>query len=365
MKTKKETNKQEIEFTDAENQEYFTDPDESFASYSIETDNTNTNKIPVAQQLVLLVAILFLLLGGSLTPKIFAFFQDAQKVSPAAPSYIEAVDTNVQKDTKERVIEPFSEVQIVGEAAYVWDVQAQRALFKKEDSKQLPLASVTKLMTALVAHELLSDESKVTIDDQAIRQDGDSGLLQGETFKRTTLSDLVLMSSSNDGAYAMAVAAGGLLQKDNAANAFVHAMNIRAEELNLHDTYFKNPTGLDISTEESGAYGSAKDTAFLMEYIVVHEPDLLAGTQEDQTRMYSQDGIYHDAVNTNYYIDEIPGIIGSKTGYTDLAGGNLVVAFDAGLNRPIIISVLGSTRQERFRDVMKLVEEVQHYVTQK
>jgi D-alanyl-D-alanine carboxypeptidase len=102
-----------------------------------------------------------------------------------------------------------------------------------------------------------------------------------------------------------------------------------------------------------------------MEYIVVNQSDLLARTQEEQTRVYSQDGIYHDAVNTNYYIDEIPGIIGSKTGYTDLAGGNLVVAFDAGLNRPIIISVLGSTRQERFTDVMKLVAEVQHYVTKK
>jgi len=219
-------------------------------------------------------------------------------------------------------------------------------------------------MTALVAHELLEEQSDVTISDQAIHQIGDSGLLLGETFDRVTLSDLVLMSSSNDGAYAIAAAAGGLLQEEDTANAFVHAMNIRAEELNLHDTYFRNPTGLDISETEGGGYGSAKDIAFLMEYIVVHQPDLLASTQEDQTRVYSQDGIYHDAVNTNYYIDEIPGIIGSKTGYTDLAGGNLVVAFDAGLNRPIIISVLGSTRQERFTDVMTLLTEVQHYVTQ-
>lgn len=331
---------------------------------SVEQVDNETNKIPVLQQLVLLSAILLLLLGGSFTPKIIAFFQDTAQTAPAAPVYIEAQETNGLKPPTEAVIEPFSEVSIVGKAAYVWDIQSQRALYKKESSKQLPLASVTKLMTALVAHELLTEQSDITISDQAIRQDGDSGLLRGETFERVTLSDLVLMSSSNDGAYAIAATAGGLLQEDDAANAFVHAMNIRAKELHLHDTYFRNPTGLDVSKTEGGAYGSAKDIAFLMEYIVVHQPDLMASTQEDQTRVYSQDGIYHDAVNTNYYIDDIPGIIGSKTGYTDLAGGNLVIAFDAGLNRPIIISVLGSTRQERFTDVMALLTEVQHYVTQ-
>ena len=363
MDTEKETNKNDTEFIEADTQEVISDPIEQIIPASNDDVQNETNGIPVTQQLVLLAVILLLLLGGSFTPKILAFFQDSAKTIPASPVYIE-VEEEDSVTEKTNVIEPFSEVRIVGEAAYVWDVQTQRALYKKEASKQLPLASITKLMTALVAHELLNEKDAVNIGDQAIRQEGDSGLLRGETFDRVTLSDLVLMSSSNDGAYAMAVAAGGLLQKNDPANAFVHAMNIRAEELNLHETYFKNPTGLDVSKDEGGAYGSAKDMAFLMEYIVINQPDLLAFTKEDQTRVYSQDGLYHDAVNTNYYIDEIPGIIGSKTGYTELAGGNLVVAFDAGLNRPIIISVLGSTRHERFTDVMTLVHEVQQYVTQ-
>ena len=363
MDTEKETETLNTEYMDTDTPDIITDDNESLSPAYDTSESDEENKIPVAQQLVLLVAILLLLLGGSLTPTITAFFQDTADTIPAAPAYIEAQDHTTSKREESDSIIPFSEVSIIGKAAYVWDVQSQRALYKKDSSEQLPLASVTKLMTALVAHELLTENSEVTISDQAIRQDGDSGLLQGETFNRATLSDLVLMSSSNDGAFAMAAAAGGLLEKDNPANAFVNAMNIRAEELNLHDTYFKNPTGLDISKEEGGAYGSAKDMAFLMEHIVIHQPDLLAFTQEDQTRLYSQDGIYHDAVNTNYYIDEIPGLIGSKTGYTDLAGGNLIIAFDAGLNRPIIISVLGSTRHERFTDVMSLVEEVQRYVT--
>lgn len=318
--------------------------------------------VPVAQQLLLLGAILLLLLGSAITPKITAFLKNSTDTVPAAPAYSDTPQKNIELEEETSTIKPFSEVSITGEAAYVWDVQAQRALYKKEADTQLPLASVTKLMTALVAHELLSEQSAVTIGNQAILQDGDSGLLQNETFSRGTLSDLVLMSSSNDGAYALAVAAGRLLQSKTPAEAFVHAMNIRAEELSLHNTFFKNPTGLDISTTEGGAYGTAKDMAFLMEHIVLHQPDILKATKDDQERLYSRDGIYHDAVNTNYYINEIPGLIGSKTGYTDLAGGNLVIAFDAGLNHPIVISVLGSTQQERFTDVLALVAEVQKYV---
>lgn len=366
MDTEKDTSLNENLETPPENQEVITDEEYDTGPASLsEIDEENAlNGIPVTQQLVLLVAILFLLLGGTFSPKIIAFFKDSASTAPAAPVQSETPVKILDTDLDEDKIKPFSAVDIKGKSAYVWDVQAQRALYKKEATEALPLASVTKLMTALVAHELLTEKTDVTIGEQAIRQDGDSGLLSGETFDRQTLSDLVLMSSSNDGAYAMAVAAGAILQPENPADAFVHAMNIRAEELSLHDTYYKNPTGLDLSQTEGSAYGSARDMSFLMEYIILHQPDILTFTQEDTTRVYSQDGIYHDAVNTNYYIDEIPGLIGSKTGYTDLAGGNLVVAFDAGLNRPIIVAVLGSTRHERFTDVISLVEEAQKYVAQ-
>ncbi|MFT7507720.1 MAG: D-alanyl-D-alanine carboxypeptidase (penicillin-binding protein 5/6) [Acidimicrobiales bacterium] len=322
-----------------------------------------TNKVPALQQLALLGVLMFLLFSGAITPKVIGLFTEKQDTTPAAVAYPETQPELIPVDA-ELKIKPFSEVQIVGKTAYVWDVQGQRALYEKESNKQVPLASVTKLMTALVASELLEETASIAINRQAIQQDGDSGLLSGETFNRQSLTDLVLMSSSNDGAYAMAAAAGEILQTNNGPNAFVHAMNIRAKELKLHDTYFKNPTGLDLSPQEGGAYGSAKDMAFLMEFIVLNESDLLTFTQENEAHVYSEDGIYHDAENTNYYIDEIPGLIGSKTGYTDLAGGNLVIAFDAGLNRPIIIAVLGSTRHERFTDVIALVKEAQNYISQ-
>jgi D-alanyl-D-alanine carboxypeptidase (penicillin-binding protein 5/6) len=321
----------------------------------------STNKIPVAQQLVLLAVILLLIFAGAVTPKLIAFIEKTES-APAATG--EFVTDLLQSGSKEEAPEtPFGNIDITAKAAYVWDINNQKALYKKDESKQLPLASITKLMTALVANEVLDEKEDIEINNLSIRQDGDSGLHEGEVFDRLSLSDLVLMSSSNDGAFALAAAAGNIIAPNTGARTFVDAMNLRATEIGLKETYFKNPTGLDISPNEGGAYGSARDVAFLMEYIVLYEPDILTFTREDQARVYSQNGDYHDAENTNYYIDEIPGLIGSKTGYTDLAGGNLVIAFNAGLNRPIAAVVLGSTQQDRFTDIIELVEETQKYVT--
>lgn len=319
-------------------------------------------KIPVGPQLFLLGVILLLIFSTSVTPKVLALLQNHNS-TPAVATLSEnsdsSADTNQDAEAK-----AFADVHITAEAGYVWDIANQKALFKKEESKALPLASITKLMTALVAQEVLDENQQVTIGELSIKQDGDSGLHSGEVFNRLTLSDLVLMSSSNDGAFALAATAGNILIPGQGASAFVTAMNVRAKEIGLSETHFKNPTGLDISPHESGADGSAKDMAFLMEYIVKNEPDILTFTREDQARVWSKTGEFHDAENTNFYIDEIPGLIGSKTGYTDLAGGNLVIAFNVGLERPVVAVILGSTQQERFTDMMKLIKHTQKLVAQ-
>lgn len=316
--------------------------------------------LPVRQQLMLLTAILMLIFvgaSGTLISKVLGTSSSIAAEEGESPAI--AATGAVTNDTED----PFAAITVRGKAAYVWDIKAQRALYKKNETDTLPLASVTKLMTALVAHELLAPQDPVAIKPSSLRQDGDSGFVDGETFTRQSLTDLTLMSSSNDGAHALAASAGATLAPDNATRAFVEAMNIRAKELGLNDTTFKNATGLDITETEAGSYGTAKDIAFLMEYIVKNEPDLLKFTQESAARLYSEDGASHDAENTNYYIDELPGVIGSKTGYTTLAGGNLVVAFNAGLDRPIIVVVLGSTRQERFTDVVRLAKAAESYVS--
>ena len=220
-------------------------------------------------------------------------------------------------------------------------------------------------VTALVASEYLAEEERVPITIQALLQEGDSNLATGETFTLQELIDFTLITSSNDGAYALASAAGTVLTSgSDTTRAFIDAMNAKAEEIGLSQSYFSNPTGLDVDGATSGSYGSARDMAFLMEYLALKHPEILEGTKEASSTVYDGEGEGLRATNTNELVSEIPGLIGSKTGFTGLAGGNLVIAYDAGLNRPIVIAVLGSSRDGRFSDVMALVAETNRAIAE-
>lgn len=256
-------------------------------------------------------------------------------------------------------------VSLIARSAYVWDVKEQRVLFQKDENETLPLASITKLMTALVVYELVPDKTHVTVTKEAASQQSGGTLNAGEVFLAKDLADFALVSSYNSAAYTLADAVGARLGDHDPVSQFVSGMNIRANELNLPSLKFLNPTGLDISAEEAGAYGTARDVSFLLEYIVKNHPAILEPTKSDKTVLYNTVGGFHEAKNTNNIVNQIPNLIGSKTGYTDLAGGNLTVVLDIGFNHPVIITVLGSTIDGRFSDVSKLIEVVQGSVASK
>lgn len=256
-------------------------------------------------------------------------------------------------------------VSLIARSAYVWDVKEQRVLFQKDENKTLPLASITKLMTALVVYELVPDKTHVTVTKEAASQQSGGTLNAGEVFLAKDLADFALVSSYNSAAYTLADAVGARLGDHDPVSQFVSGMNIRANELNLPSLKFLNPTGLDISAEEAGAYGTARDVSFLLEYIVKNHPAILEPTKSDKTVLYNTVGGFHEAKNTNNIVNQIPNLIGSKTGYTDLAGGNLTVVLDIGFNHPVIITVLGSTIDGRFSDVSKLIGVVQGSVASK
>lgn len=308
------------------------------------------NRFPIFAQLSILGLILFGIFGS-------LFFMDSTPEPEQLPPVVtpQPIDTTTQPAVPQKI----SEVPLRASAAYVWDVKGQRALFAKNANDALPLASITKLMTTLLAYELISGDTTTTISMDAIRQEGSSGFMEGERMTVDDLRELALVSSSNDAAYMLGASVGQLLGEADPEAQFVRGMNIRAEELGLESLEFRNTTGLDLSETEPGAVGSASDVSFLMEYIVTNYPELIEPTQQSATRIYNTAGAYHDAENTNEVASIIPNMIGSKTGFTDLAGGNLTIAFDAGLDRPIIVTVLGSTRDERFSDVLRLVDAVQ------
>lgn len=313
-------------------------------------DPTPKNRFPIVMQVSILGVIMFVLFSSFIFNhnKVEQTLSQTENITPAgSPAALSVVPQKID------------DVYVRAKAAYVWDVEGQRALFTKNPNDVLPLASITKLMTTLLAHELINDDTKTTVSLSAIRQDGASGLAAGEELDVENLRELALVSSSNDAAYALAASVGELLGDRDPVSQFIAGMNIRADELGLESLEFKNTTGLDLSETEPGAVGSARDVSFLMEYIIRNYPELLEPTQQSAARVYNTAGEYHDVSNTNEVALDIPNMIGSKTGFTDLAGGNLTIAFDVANNRPIIITVLGSTRSERFTDVLRLVDAVE------
>ncbi len=316
--------------------------------------------IPVLRQLGVAIFLLVLVFSTTYVGTILALFEPREE-EETADVYVSTLMKEEEQD--DGAGNPFAELDIQGDAAFVWDIRDQRVLMEKNSDEALPLASITKLMTALVAYELLEDESKVNITIEAVKTDGDSGLSDGETFSLRDITDMVLIASSNDGAEALAAQAGKAVEGAvDPERLFVHAMNIRAEELGLRNTRFTNATGLDVNESEAGAYSSARDVALLMEYLITNYPQVTRLTTIDRTKIYNERGDYHEVENTNEVVGDIEGLIASKTGYTSLAGGNLVVAFEAGLNRPIVAVVLGSTFSERFTDILALTAAARQYV---
>jgi D-alanyl-D-alanine carboxypeptidase (penicillin-binding protein 5/6) len=240
--------------------------------------------------------------------------------------------------------------QIEAKSFYVYDINSDKVLFSKDEHEKLPLASITKLMTGFVVMDILPETTTVKISRDDIALGSGTGLVVGESWKLKDLLNFSLITSSNDGINAIATLANSISSID-----LVYIMNERAKTLGLTDTIFINETGLDVNNSLSGAYSSAYDVSMLFKNILKSSPALVRETKRASEKFISENNIAHNALNTNTSIGKIPALIASKTGFTDLAGGNLAVVYDAGFGHPIIAVVLGSSQAGRFTDVEKLV----------
>ncbi|OHA99903.1 MAG: hypothetical protein A3E93_00155 [Candidatus Zambryskibacteria bacterium RIFCSPHIGHO2_12_FULL_43_12b] len=258
-------------------------------------------------------------------------------------------------------IDPFENIALEAKAAMVYDIKRSKVFFEKNADESLPLASLTKIMTAVTALDLLPKFSVVDINAEFLSEEGDSGLYKDEKWKLRDLLDLSLVSSSNDAAAAIAATAGQTLLRDPDLNLsleeFVRKMNAKAKEIGMTKANFINVTGLDVDTDKTGGYSSARDFIILLEYALKNHPEVFEATRYKTVYLKSLNNLNHKATNTNIGINSIPNIIGSKTGYTEIAGGNLTIIFDPGLARPIAVLVLGSSYDGRFNDVELLTRK--------
>lgn len=309
-------------------------------------------RFPVVPNLALLGIILFGLFSAIIIPKSLSYLQ-------TTPQTTATLTPVADTESAPAVIDHFAALSLKAEAAHVYDIANKKVLFAKNSETALPLASITKLMTSLLSYELVTDDTTLKISPAAAAQQSGGTLQSGEVFAAKKLADFALISSYNSAAYTLADSIGAELGAGDPVAQFVAAMNLRAKELGLDSFSFFNPTGLDISATEAGAYGSAADVSALVTFISTRYPEVLLPTTKPYTRLYNSTGDFHEADNTNGNITHIPNVLGSKTGYTDLAGGNLTIVFDAGYNHPVVVTVLGSSHSGRFADVEKLVSAAQ------
>ena len=232
-----------------------------------------------------------------------------------------------------------------GVAAVIMDAATGRVVYERNGYHHIAPASITKLMTALVAldHARLTD--RITITQSHLLEGSTMGLRPGEQPAVEDLLWGILLPSGNDAAQALADGVGG-----GSVDRFVGWMNDKARDLGLRDTQFRNPHGLD----EDGHFSTAFDLALLARKILAHP--LLAqivATPAHSLRIGQRTFLI---ANTNRMFgpDGIPGADGVKTGLTDHAGDSVVASATRDGHR-VIVATLG-TNMERLPAAAALIE---------
>lgn len=233
----------------------------------------------------------------------------------------------------------------------------EKILFKKNIEDAFPIASLTKLMTAVIVFENTPsqdyDFSKtITISKTAESQDDVpvfGNLKSGDKLLLERAVELMLIYSSNDAAFALAEIIG--------QDYFVEKMNSKAEELGLENTHFVNPTGLDpenlLYTPDLlnyFNYSTAEDLARLALYVLKEHPKIF-GISLTHGPYPTENG------TSDLVLPEEFKILGGKTGYTDEAGGCMLLVLENEKGSKLINVILGTPSAEtRIVEMQKMID---------
>jgi D-alanyl-D-alanine carboxypeptidase (penicillin-binding protein 5/6) len=294
--------------------------------------------------LVLLVLALLLIIGVPIwffTPLGRLF---GPPLAPTAAPLGTLTVTPVPKSALQSVLVPQDQPgAILASEAILVDADAGNILYEKNAEAPLPMASTTKIMTALIALQAGNLDQMITVGQDAVDEvtaNGGSGarLIAGDQIALRDLLYGLMLPSGDDAAVAIADAIAGSAQN------FVTIMNVEAQRLHLYQTRYYNADGLE-ATDDQGKiingvhYTTPYDLARLTRYAM----SIPLFAQIVQTREYDLSSVseIHHAyrwTNTNPLLFNYPGTVGVKTGWTDQAGGCLVAA--AQRNGHTLISVV-------------------------
>jgi D-alanyl-D-alanine carboxypeptidase (penicillin-binding protein 5/6) len=308
---------------------------------------------------------IFVVLAGAIAwqwgPDLFEKFFPRQKQSSELPAV--ALILPEERRTSATVPVPvrsFTDTFAVpnAHAAFVMDATSGSVLYATHEHDQRQIASLTKIMTALLLMESGKNLNDIVVaDEESIHQDGttigcgNSGSCQHQTLvpgEKVYLKDLLaamLMNSANDAAV--------LIAKHISGNTddFVELMNKRAAEMGLQNTHFCTPNGLEPDTGAENCYSSAYDVAQIVQAALKY-PLLWSIMQRQNTTFTSVDGAYeHQVFNTNQLLGQYSRMFGAKTGFTPLAGYSLLSVGQDGDRKVIAVLLNDPTRWDDIRTV--------------
>jgi len=234
------------------------------------------------------------------------------------------------------------------DAMVVKELKTQNVLYAKEAEKTLKPASLTKVITALLAIEKMNLNTPVTITREMIRVEPTiAGYKKGDVILLGDLVKAAMIESDNDAAMAIAVAVGGDVE------SFVAMMNAKAKQIGMRDTHFMNPCGYDHPEH----YSTANDLLKMAEY-AIENPVFDAMSKLNSHLYYSQDKAHRKFVarTHNRLLGKYEYAVGIKTGYTSKAGPCFIArAKKDGMD---CVIVMMNSKENRWKTAQQIFEQV-------
>ncbi|HMS22815.1 MAG TPA: D-alanyl-D-alanine carboxypeptidase family protein [Candidatus Levybacteria bacterium] len=229
-------------------------------------------------------------------------------------------------------------------AALSYDLSTNNLLYEKNIDEKLPIASLTKIMTAIVGVEVMHGDSKIVVSKNAASIGEDSmGLSEGETLTLNELLYGLFLHSGNDAAEAIADSSS--VGRDN----FIHLMNKKAEDLGLASTHFTNPSGLE---GDGNQYSTAHDLLVIVRY-ALENPTIATVVKEPYMFIpYTPTHKAFELFNETNLLTSYPGVKGVKTGFTNEAGLCLTTYLDYRGHRIIAILLNSQNRRQEMKELL-------------
>jgi len=230
-------------------------------------------------------------------------------------------------------------------------------VFELNPEKRWPIASLTKLMTAIVSIEKMDLDKEIIMTKKAVDTEGTAGEFEiGEVFKLRDLIKAMLISSSNDAAVAITESFGEPRNSTELSlrgeRDFINEMQKKAAEIKMFSTTYLEPSGLSFINQSTVA-----DLAKLMSYIYFEHPEILEISRQKEAEILElKSNKPRRLLTINKFAGE-PDFIGGKTGYIDEAGRNLVGIFDID-GKTVLTIILGA--DDSFKETEKLKSFVEN-----